>query len=154
MIKQYNDQEKLIFNYTNRVREKNGLEKLVWDDDLAEIAREHSNDMIERNYFDHVNPSGETPTKRALRHRCVLKKELGNGYYTEGIGENLSMMPAGNVKDFGYVEDKSDSLAKAHVVSWLNSPGHRKNLLEPSYNRIGVGISFNGTHYYATQNFW
>lgn len=83
---------------------------------------------------------------------------LRNGYlpvsaYGYGIAENLGKMPTGNVQGAGYVNDDADSIAKALVDGWMESPGHRENLLEPAYSVIGVGVAYDGTYYYATQNF-
>ncbi|GAI07888.1 unnamed protein product, partial [marine sediment metagenome] len=69
--------EVLIFKYTNIERRNHGLDELVWDEKLAEIAREHSEDIANNDFFSHVNPSGEDPTDRARRHGYSLYKDLG-----------------------------------------------------------------------------
>lgn len=146
--------EILIFKYTNIERRNHGLDELVWDEKLAKIAREHSEDMAENDFFSHVNLKGEGPTARARRHGYSVHKELGGGWYTEGIGENIGKMPTGNVEGVGYVSNDADSIAKAQVESWMDSSGHRQNILNPSYDRLGVGIAYDGNYYISTQNFW
>ena len=92
---------------------------------------------------------------RAERHSYPLYKDLGGGWYTEGIAENIASMPTGNVQGLGYVGNDPESIARALVDSWMGSEGHRENILNSDYDRIGVGVAYDGTLYYlATQNFW
>jgi uncharacterized protein YkwD len=146
--------EKLIFKYTNDERRKAGLKELVWDDQLALIAREHSADMAENDFFSHTNLSGEDPTARAQRHNYPVRKLLGGGWYSLGIAENISKMPTGNVQGHSYINNDADSVAKAVVESWMNSPGHRANILKDGYDKLGVGVGYDGKYYYSTQDFW
>lgn len=146
--------EILIFNYTNIERKNHGLNELVWDEQLMIIAREHSEDMFNNSFFSHVNPKGEGPTDRARRHGYKLYKDLGGGWYSEGIAENIGKMPIGNVLGVGNVDDDADSIAKAQVKTWMNSIGHRENILNPNYDKMGIGVSYDGTYYISTQNFW
>ena len=145
--------EKSILKYTNTQRAENGLNVLIWDDNLANIAREHSLDMATNGFFDHTNLKGEDPTDRAIRNQYDVEKKLGAGYYSVGIGENIGSMPTGNVVGMGYVYSDADSIGKAHVDSWMDSPGHRENILNPEYDVIGVGVAYDGIYYIATQNF-
>ena len=63
-------------------------------------------------------------------------------------------MPTGNVVGQGYVNNDAQSIAQAMVQSWMNSPGHRENILNAKYARIGVGVAYDGTLYYlGTQDF-
>lgn len=62
------DVEKAILKYTNIQRKAKGLGELEWDAQLAEVARDHSLDMVENNFFSHDNLKGEDPTERAIRH--------------------------------------------------------------------------------------
>ena len=145
--------EKSILKYTNTQRTENGLNVLTWDDNLASIAREHSLDMATNSFFDHTNLKGEDPTDRAIRNHYIVEKKLGGGYYSVGIGENIGSMPTGNVEGMGYVYSDADSIGKAHVDSWMDSQGHRENILNPEYDVIGVGVAYGGVYYVATQNF-
>lgn len=167
--------EQLIAEGTNAERIMNGLSALVWDEQLARIARGHSQDMAEQDFFSHRNLEGEGPGERArrkgfTRRKCIDKKRyveairdehnriIGERCVTHmtlsGVGENIGKMPYGNVRGVGYVENTSPSVAAALVRSWMRSPGHRKNVLMPAYTHLGVGVAFDGRYYVATQNFW
>lgn len=146
--------ERLILKYTNIERKNHGLKELVWDEKLSIIAREHSEDMAENEFFDHINLKGENPVDRARRHGYPLYKDLGGGWYSEGISENIGKMTSGNIVGIGYVSNNADSIAKAQVESLMNSFGHRDTILDPRHDRLGVGVSYDGTYYITTQNFW
>ena len=109
---------------------------------------------LTRVNFSHTNLDGDGPSERANRYGYDTHKELGGGWYTEGIGENIGKMPTGNVEGRGYVANDPDSIAKAQVDSWMNSQGHRENLLDPEYDRIGIGVAYDGLYYISTQDFW
>jgi uncharacterized protein YkwD len=146
--------EKQIFYYTNEERNSEGKKSLTWDDKLSNIAREHSTDMGENDFFAHENLDGEDPTDRARRAKYPLYKNLGGGYYSEGIAENIGMMPTGNVEGMGYISDTPESVGRAQVDSWMDSTGHRENILDDGYDKIGVGCYYDGQYYICTQNFW
>jgi uncharacterized protein YkwD len=148
------DMEKSILKYTNIQRSSNGLQELIWDENIGEIARSHSLDMVENNFFDHINLNGEDPTNRAQRMGFNREKEVGGGYFSYGLAENIGQMPTGNVVGMGYIANNADSVAKAHVDSWMESPGHRENILNSQYTHLGVGVAYDGLYYVATQNFW
>jgi len=148
------DVEQAVLRLTNDERIRNGLAPLAWDEHLAEVARDHSTDMAVHQFFSHTNLQGEGPTERADRHGYPVRKDLGGGWYSEGIGENLNMMPTGNVVGIGYVANDAESIARAQVDAWMESPGHRSNILNSEYSRIGVGVAYDGLYYYSTQNFW
>jgi uncharacterized protein YkwD len=149
-----NQIEQAIYRLTNTERTKAGLSPLGWNGQLAIIAREHSQDMASNNFFSHTNLRGEGPDERATRHGYPIRKPLGGGSYMVGIGENIGMMPTGNVVGVGYVGSNIESIAQAQVQSWMDSPGHRSNILNTNYNAIGVGVAYDGHLYYiSTQDF-
>ena len=143
-----------ILKYTNIERRNNGLKELVLDQSLSQIARSHSQDMAQNNFFSHINLNGEDPTARAKVAGYPLFKQLSNGFYTEGIGENIGKMPTGDVVGIGHVSNNADSIANAQVESWMESPGHRENILNSNYDKIGVGVAYDRTYYISTQDFW
>lgn len=147
------DVEKAILKYTNVERKSQGLSTLTWDAKLATVARDHSLDMVENDFFSHDNLKGEDPTDRAIRHGYNVHTELGGGWYSDEIAENIGQMPTGNVEGMGYVSSDADSIGKAHVESWMDSPGHRANILNSQYNILGVGCAYDGLYYTCTQNF-
>lgn len=151
--------EGLIHTFTNEERAKNGLAGLVMDSRLSGIARGHSVDMAERNYFSHDTPEGLDPSARASRAGYSCHKELGGGYYTEGIAENVaqhwlftSYVTRGVYASYDWQTE--ESLAREIVDGWMSSPGHRQNILTGTYDRIGIGIGISADDaVYATQNF-
>jgi len=148
------DIEKAILYYTNEERKTHDVSALNWDEGLAVVAREHSQDMVESHFFAHDNLRGEDPTARAKRHGYPTRKELGSGWYSDGIAENIGKMPTGNVVGIGHVARDADEIARAQVTSWMQSPGHMRNILDPGYSRLGVGVAYDGFYYVSTQNFW
>jgi uncharacterized protein YkwD len=103
----------------NEARERNGLKPLRPREGIRRVAREHSADMAERDFFDHVAPDGRSPGDRA--------DDAGLGYLAvaENIGVSLEM---------------EDPVA-AVVDGWLQSPGHYANLMNPRFRHTGVGIA-------------
>ncbi|MHC4662170.1 MAG: CAP domain-containing protein [Planctomycetota bacterium] len=127
-----------VFTSVNDERATNGVGPLSWCDSLWALAKAHSNDMCARGFFDHVNPEGEGPTDRGRAGHAgsfTFTPCVSNPY--GGVAENIAM---------GY------SSVSAVMTGWMNSPGHRANILNSGYTHIGVGICDScGTHW--TQNF-
>lgn len=146
--------ERAIFSYTNEERKNRGVVALNWDESLAVVAREHSQDMVENCFFAHDNLRGEDPTARAKRYGYPVRKMLGSGWYSVGIAENIGKIPTGSVIGIGHVAREADEIARAQVTSWMQSPGHRQNILDPGYSNLGVGVAYDGVYYVSTQNFW
>jgi uncharacterized protein YkwD len=104
-----------VFEYTNRARmEHGGLALLAHDETLDRIAMTKLIDMFEKQYFEHVSPTGIGPSE--------LAKTAGYAYVV--VGENLAL---GNFS--------SDSKL---VDAWMMSPGHRANILNARYREIGI----------------
>ncbi|WP_159888518.1 CAP-associated domain-containing protein [Paenibacillus puerhi] len=117
------------FDLANAARVKLGLPAFVWAEDAASTSRKHSSDMALRDYFDHTNPSGQSPFDRM--------KQDGIAY--RAAAENIA---AG----------QSSAIFAHH--GWMNSAGHRANLLGET-KRLGVGVAFGGKmKVYYTQNFY
>ena len=112
----------------NAARVNNGGSALKWDDGLSSVARAHSDDMTSRNYFSHDTPEGLDPTDRL--HRAGLNCRKG---YRYGIAENIAIET--------FLGNLEQTTAEA-VRGWINSPGHRRNLLNRDYDTTGVGASF------------
>jgi len=144
--------EQEVFRLVNEEREKAGVSALDWSDALADLARAHSHCMCERGFFDHTNPDGMGPTERGRAGKCC--NTCGDKHSFSpccpspfaGVGENIA---------YGY-------RTPAEVMNgWMNSSGHRANILNSNYTHIGVGkcdspvgnctASNCGTHW--TQNF-
>ncbi|MDQ2049898.1 CAP domain-containing protein [Natronolimnohabitans sp. A-GB9] len=149
--------ERYVHQAVNEERTDRGLEALEFDDDLQEIARAHSEDMAERGYFAHVDPDGNTFEDRYAAHGYECRAYTGDGSYYTG-GENLAMTYVNQPvqTDTGAVVEYTDEreLADGIVDQWMNSDGHRENLLAEHWNNEGIGIHVTeDDEVYATQNF-
>lgn len=113
---------------------QHGLAPLMYDSQAAAVARAHSADMLAKNYFEHTNLSG-------CNAGCRLTQA---GYVWKTYGENIHWMQ-------GYKLSAQDS-AKKIVNDWLNSPGHRANMLG-SFTYAGVGIAVSGDKIYSTTDY-
>jgi uncharacterized protein YkwD len=112
--------EQEMFRLVNTERVKAGLEPVFFDDDLRDVARAHSQDMFARGYFSHYTPEGLSPFDRMERA----------GIDFTYAGENLALAP-------------STDLA---MQGLMNSPGHRANILNPNFKKIGIGVIDGGMY--------
>ena len=114
------DLEMKMLALVNNERTKRGLKPLQWDPQLVPVARSHSQDMFARGYFSHYTLEGKDPFDRM--------KAAGIKYYS--AGENLALGPTLGICHEGL----------------MNSPGHRANILNPTYGRVGIGILDGGAY--------
>lgn len=103
-----------VFNLINQQRANNGLSALKIDVEVQRVARIKAQDMVDNNYFSHNSPIYGTPFN--------MLKNFGISYKT--AGENI----AGN------------SSNSAAVTAWMNSSGHKANILNSGYNYTGIGV--------------
>ena len=127
--------EQLIFNKVNEERAKAGVPALSYNSTMETYARVKSKDMGVRNYFDHVDPDGEMITAQMAR----------DGVSYNAWGENIAYI--GGVSD-------AAALAEQFMTNWMNSDGHRANILSTNFTSVGVGVYKSGNRYYATQEFY
>ena len=106
--------ENEVIRLVNEIRVKNGLSKLTADWELSRVARFKSQDMKDNKYFSHTSPVYGSPFE--------MIKNFGISY--KSAGENIA---------------KGQSTPQNVVNAWMNSSGHRANILNSSYTRIGVG---------------
>ena len=155
--------EKEIHELINGERVNRGVPELLWDEEIAVIARDHSEDMATNDYFRHDNLRGESPTDRGNRAGYPCHKSLGGGAFSYGLGENIWRGWEYSSYTYGaggtqYDWMSQNQLARAAVSSWMNSTGHRENILDPQYDKTAIGVGF-GTAggkdhaVYLTQNF-
>lgn len=106
----------------NQIRAEHGLSLLKDNAKLRKAANQHSSEMVEEGYFDHTSPSGET----------FVDRVLGAGYVKRNadwsLGENLA---------WGTGEE---STPRGVMNAWMNSAGHKANILKASYREIGIGV--------------
>jgi len=108
----------------NAQRAAAGLPPLQLDPDLVMVARERSSDMAQRGYFSHVSPTGET-------FSSLMQSQ---GVSCSWCGENIA-----------YNNNSDDQTVAVVLSSWMASPGHRDNILRPSFDRVGVGVALGGS---------
>ena len=109
-----------VFNLINEQRTKNGLSALKIDSEVQNVARIKAKDMVNNNYFSHTSPTYGSPFDMLNSFKVSYKT----------AGENI----AGN------------SSNSAAVTAWMNSSGHKANILNSSFNYTGVGV-VNGSKY-------
>lgn len=120
------DFEKQVLALVNQERRAAGLSPLTWNSALADVARAHSKDMSVRNFMSHTNPDGLSPFDRI--------KNAGISY--RRAAENIAA---------------GQPTPESVMQGWMNSEGHRNNILNPDLKEIGVGY-FKGTTEY--KHYW
>lgn len=117
--------EREVARLVNLERQKAGLAPLTFSEELARVARIKSQDMADKNYFSHTSPT---------------------------YGDPFQMMRSFGIK-FGYAGEniaKGYRSAESVMNGWMNSSGHRANILNPNFNKIGVGyVEARGTTYWT-----
>lgn len=112
--------EERMLEQVNEERASHGLPALAMDDELREVARQHSREMFELGYIGHESPVSGTP----------LDRLLSSGVSFLAAGENLAYAP---------------SIEVAHE-GLMNSEGHRRNILSPAFSRVGIGVIDGGLY--------
>lgn len=107
------EEEEGMLALLNQERTTRGLQPVVKDDELRSLARGYSLDMFQRGFFSHYTPEGLDPFDRMI----------AAGIEYQAAGENLALAP---------------TLHMAHT-GLMNSPGHKRNILDPSYKKVGIG---------------
>jgi uncharacterized protein YkwD len=136
--------ERRLCDLANQERRKLGLPLLKISPALAEVARAHSREMAAKGFFDHESP---TPQRRTLMQRYRLKFKRPPRLVAENIYK---------LEGPSFYRMSADDFRRAHT-GWMNSPGHRANILRTSPSggpsEIGVGIFVRNGSFWATQNF-
>lgn len=123
--------ERQVFDLANAARVRFGLTPFEWDDAIAATAKKHSVDMAEHGYMAHTNLAGKSPFERMA----------DDGIRYSAAAENVAAGYANAI----FVHD-----------GWMNSLGHRNNILSQNTTRLGVGAAFGDSRYtlYYTQKFY
>ncbi|WP_182201403.1 CAP domain-containing protein [Paraliobacillus salinarum] len=114
--------QQAVIELTNAERKKQGLSELQMDKELAQAAQMKSEDMEKNNYFSHTSPTYGSPFD--------MLQNLGIDYTT--AAENIAA---------------GQQSPEEVVTGWMNSPGHRKNILNNKVTHIGVGYASNGAYW-------
>lgn len=119
-------QESEVVRLVNIERSKAGLQPLTENWQVSRVARYKSQDMATKGYFSHTSPTYGSP--------FTMMQNFGIRF--SSAGENIAM---------------GQRTPQEVVTGWMNSPGHRANILSPSYTQIGVGLAKNskGTNYWT-----
>lgn len=121
------DGEKDTFGFINQDREREGVERLTWDEDLYAVAREHSEDMAQRGSVGHAGSDGSQPHQRIQR----------GGIYASKSAENVA---------------RDVNVISTHT-SLMESLYHRQNILDPEVTHAAVAIVTRGNYLYVTELF-
>jgi len=108
--------EQLAVNLLNADRASNGLRPLRINSQLTVLGEKYAQDMINRNYFSHTNPEGQSPFDR------MKQAGIGYGYAGENIAINSNVTTA--------------------EQAFMNSAGHRANILNTNYTDVGIGVRY------------
>jgi uncharacterized protein YkwD len=119
--------EENLFGATNAARSEQGLAPLQWDESLARAARAHADLMLQSGQLSH-----QLPGEAALAPRAAQA-----GIHFQTIAENIGQGPS----------------VDAIQQSWMNSPPHRANILDPHLNHVGFAVVGNGSSFYAVADF-
>lgn len=133
--------ERSILDEVNDVRRRNALAPLADDGRLASLARAHSDDMARRGYFEHVSPDGQRPADRLRAAGYDYSRVAENLYWTTRYRSRSNR---------GTDWISARELARETVASWMESPGHRRNLLLADVSHGGVGIALDGDRMLVT----
>ena len=117
-----------VLDRVNQERTARGLVAVTADANAASAAYQHAFDMDDRNFFSHTNPDGEDPGDRLDR----------NLVFWTTFGENIA---------------QGQLTPQEVMTDWMNSPGHRENILDPSFRRLGVGVHIAGGGPWWVQDF-
>lgn len=135
--------ERRVYRRVNEIRREHGLAPLKRDPKIASVARGHSEDMYDREYFSHYSPEDQSPGDRL--------GEVGLfPIHCRTVGENL-----GYVSFSGELETEGDAERVVEIVidGWMDSDGHRENLLDEQWETTGIGVYGGDGRVYVTQNF-
>ncbi|MFC4768121.1 CAP domain-containing protein [Effusibacillus consociatus] len=121
--------EQRVLQLTNQARTAQGLRPLKYNWEVTRMARHKSEDMRDRSYFAHQSPTYGSPFDMLNMYQIPFR----------GAGENIAA---------------GQPTPEEVVKSWLNSPGHRRNIMNPAFTDLGCGVAFGGNmRIYWTQVF-
>lgn len=150
--------EKNVHDLINIERQKNSLPALDWNEKIATVARKHSQDMANRNYFSHDSPEGKDLIYRNAQEGFTCAIRIGNTIY--GGAENIHQdnLYGSTTSTNGIITShdwkSQEELANSIVNGWMNSPNHRENILRPIWKTQGIGIAIaSNDKVYATEDF-
>jgi len=115
----------------NQSRTAEGLSLVAWDDAAAQVAQAHAEDMLTGPYFSHWNRAGYGP-----EHRAALDAGM-----TDAVFENIHAFWRTSNGQPAPIQDWPQRILDAHL-GLMDSPGHRRNIMDPAHTHVGVGIAY------------
>ena len=152
--------EQRIHAMVNGQRAVHKVHQLEWNEVLAMLARVHSEDMADNDYMSHINLEGEGPKARGERLLGLSCYRETATYVIMGISENIyhlnqtwkSYTTRSDIRIYTWLTP--GKLAQMTLDAWLDSPTHKKVMLNPSYIKAGIGVHIaEDGRVYVTQNF-
>lgn len=148
--------EQRTFELVNEERTGRGLDALKWNDEILTVCRLHGADMAENGFFSHTGSGGSNVSGRLRSAGIYYWNASGENIFMTGGVDYYTMNLLRQVKEIKY--KTFEELAQAAVVGWMNSTGHRENILAAWYDESAVGIyvlneSALNISYYFTQDF-
>jgi len=151
---------KQVHQRINQIRVSKGLQALEWNPELATVATKHSRDMGRRDYFSHDSPEGHDFSARYQAEGIDCRVPVGGGQFYIG-GENIHKTwraegtrhwSDGRQEEVGLRSVRD--VAEQAVQGWMDSPGHKENLLKPFWKTEGIGVWLRSDGaIFVTQNF-
>lgn len=128
-----------LHHLVNAYRREQGRSELELDLRLMLVAQMHSEDMAKYDYYAHTNRAGDDPTARARKagYNCQNPRSIG-------VAENIHVLYGHISMLYGqpYQWETQERMIQRFVADWINSPGHRRNILDPRYTKTGIGVGF------------
>ena len=146
-----------IHTNINAERARHRLPPLAWDPALARIAVKHSRDMAKRGYLSHASPEGDDFDDRYRQggYSCQVRvgRVIHTGAENIALGRLYNSVRTKNGVAY-YDWNSPQQIARKVVDGWMNSRGHRANILTPHWGREGIGVEIHPDNkVYVTQNF-
>jgi uncharacterized protein YkwD len=118
----------------NRDRAEQGLEPVEWDDVAARAATRHAEDMVRHGYTGHWGSDGSVPEHRYTEAGGVHMNQENAGCFFDGVKRELERHPR-------IAASEVDKIEAAFINETPPNDGHRKNILKPTHNRVGIGLA-------------
>lgn len=138
--------ERYILKYVNKSRRKRGKSFLKSNKGLKRVARNHSRHMAKKGKIWHGK--GVHIAKENISYKkgfLGFIESLFSSYSYSSGGENVAMTSS---------RKSSESIAKSFHKMWMKSPGHKRNILDPKFSLIGIGVKKGRKGYFATELFY
>jgi len=137
-----------IHRLINLEREAYGIEPLSYDDELAEIAAAHSQDMYDRSYFEHDTPEGIEPADRGKNAGYFCEIDIDETRFYDVIVENIFKKESTE----SLILSDANSMANEAVDAWIGSSLHRNIILDNLLSVEGIGVKISENQILITQN--